>query len=172
MSYANRGMGFEAIIDMSNEMYDRKGIAVINKRPTPVKILGRNSKGMVHGFLEKASTVDYDGVYRSKPIYFEAKSTNELRRFDLKNVQEHQAKHLKKVDKHGGVAFILVEFVAHRTVYLLSYETFEHYWSKAQRGGRKSIPIADFDLYAYPVHEGRVPVDYLKTVDKVWRLTV
>lgn len=169
MNYANRGMGFETLIDHSNAMYKSKGIALIHKRPTPVKILGRNSKGMVHGFVEKASTVDYDGVYMGKPIAFEAKSTKELRRFDLKNVQDHQVKHLAEFDKHNGISFILVEFVAHRTVYLLPYETFEHYWHKAQRGGRKSIPIDDFGIYAYPVESGRVPIDYLAVVDKVWR---
>src|SRR5690625_449002 len=101
MSYANRGMNFEQIIDHTNRMYENKGIALINKRPTPVKILGRNSRGMINGFLEKASTVDYDGVYRGKSIAFEAKSTKELNRFDLKNVPDHQVQHLEKVDKHG-----------------------------------------------------------------------
>lgn len=169
MTYANRGMGFETLIDHSNAMYKSKGIALIHKRPTPVKILGRNSRGMINGFLEKASTVDYDGVYKGMPIAFEAKSTKELRRFDLKNIADHQIEHLAEFDKHDGISFILVEFARHGTVYLLLYETLEHYWHKAQRGGRKSIPIEDFDVYAYPVESGRVPIDYLAVVDKVWR---
>src|SRR5690625_4490566 len=160
MSYANRGMGFETLIDHSNAMYDSKGIAVINKRPTPVKILGRNSRGMINGYLEKASTVDYDGVYQGRSIAFEAKSTKQHMRFDLSNVQDHQFKYLEKVHRHGGIAFILIEFIKQQSVYLMSYETFEHYWHHAQNGGRKSIRIEDFDVYAYKVEQGRVPVDY------------
>lgn len=168
MSYANRGMAFEQMIDHANRMYERKGIAIINKRPTPVKILGRNSRGMINGYIERASTVDYDGVFRGRSIAFEAKSTRELRRFDLKNIADHQVKYLSKVDKHGGIAFVLVEFARHGSVYLLSYETLDHYWHKAQQGGRKSIPIDDFDIHAHKIEQGRVPVDYLSVVDQIW----
>lgn len=166
MSYANRGMGFEALIDHSNAMYDRKGIAVINKRPTPVKVLGQNEKGMIHGFYEKSSTVDYDGVYRGRFLVFEAKSTQEKMRFDLSNIQQHQYDYLKKVHLHGGIAFILVYFEKHQLTYLMEFETLKHYWERAQKGGRKSIRIEDFDIHAHQVDAGRVPVDYLAIIDR------
>lgn len=168
MSYANRGMAFEQLIDYTNQMYERKGIALINKRPTPVKILGHNGHGGINGFVEKPSTVDYDGVYRGRSIAFEAKSTKEMSRFDLKNVQDHQLKYLDKVHRHGGIAFLLVEFIKQQSVYLMSFETLESYWHKAQQGGRKSIRIEDFDIYAYKVEQGRVPLDYLRVVDQIF----
>lgn len=37
-------MAFEKFINLSNEMYQRDGLAIINKRPTPVKVL--QSKGV------------------------------------------------------------------------------------------------------------------------------
>ncbi|NDI33621.1 recombinase RecU [Chengkuizengella sediminis] len=88
MTYANRGMGFEQMIDYTNAMYERKGQAVINKRPTPVKILGM-SGSRISGFLEKPSTVDYDGTYQGLSIVFEAKSTKQLNRFPLSNIEDH-----------------------------------------------------------------------------------
>nr|BDD46685.1 hypothetical protein 24 [Bacillales bacterium] len=49
---------------------------------------------MVHGLLEKPSTVDYDGTYMGKSIVFEAKSTKDFKRFPLKNIHDHQVKYL------------------------------------------------------------------------------
>lgn len=77
MGQGKRGMAFEKLINLSNEMYQREGVALINKRPTPVK----------DGYYESKSTVDYDGVYRGRAIAFEAKSTNEINRFDLKTLR-------------------------------------------------------------------------------------
>lgn len=170
MNRANRGMAFEQMIDYTNRMYEQKGIAVVNKRPTPVKILGRTG-GKITGFLESPSTVDYDGTYRGKSIVFEAKSTAELNRFDLKNIQAHQVEYLSKCHKHGAISFLLIEFAKHRTVYLLPYVTLKHYWDAQAKGGRKSILISDLDINAYQVESGRVPVDYLAIVDRVWRMT-
>ncbi|MFV9511821.1 Holliday junction resolvase RecU [Tepidibacillus sp. LV47] len=168
MSHANRGVAFEQLIDYSNRMYDQKGIAVINKRPTPVKILGI-SQGRVTGFLERPSTVDYEGTYRGRSIVFEAKSTRELNRFDLKNIHEHQVEYLEKCHSHGAISFLLVEFAKHRTVYLMPYQTLRHYWRQKQKGGRgtQSIPIEEFDIHAYEVKSWRVPLDYLAIVDQI-----
>ncbi|PEF15671.1 recombinase RecU [Bacillus cereus] len=39
MGLGNRGMAFEKLINLANEMYQRGGVALINKRPTPVKMI-------------------------------------------------------------------------------------------------------------------------------------
>ncbi|OTX33627.1 Holliday junction resolvase [Bacillus thuringiensis serovar brasilensis] len=38
------------------------------------------------GSMKLKSTVDYDGVYKGRAIEFEAKSTENVTRFDLKNI--------------------------------------------------------------------------------------
>jgi recombination protein U len=174
MSYANRGMAFEGLIDYTNRLYEQQGVAVINKRPTPVKILGRNARGMVHGYLEKPSTVDYDGTYRGRSVVFEAKSTKELNRFDLKNIHDHQVEYLNKCHQAGAISFILIEFAKHRSVYLMPIETLKHYWLRSKNGvrGSKSIPIDDFEINAYQVGAGRVPIDYLSVVSIIWKVEV
>lgn len=170
MSYANRGMAFEQLLDYTNKMYENAGMALINKRPTPVKILGQNNRGMIHGYLEKPSTVDFDGVYKGRSIIFEAKSTKELTRFPLGNIHEHQVEYMRKCHECGAIAFLLVEFAAHQTVYLLPYILLAQYWQKAKSGkrGTKSIPLQEMDVYAYQVDKSSVPVDYLSVVDKVF----
>lgn len=174
MTQANRGIAFENLIDYTNRIYEHKGLAIINKRPTPVKILGNNGR-TVHGYLEKPSTVDYDGTYQGgKSIVFEAKSIKELDRFDLKNLHDHQVEYLKKCHDCGAISFILVEFTKHRTIYLMPYETLQYYWNRRKKGvrGTASIPLEDFEVNAYQVTGGSVPVDYLSVVNKLWKMEV
>ncbi|OMC71495.1 Holliday junction resolvase RecU [Paenibacillus sp. FSL H7-0326] len=168
MSFANRGMAFENILDYSNQMYDMKGIAIINKRPTPVKVVRKTYGKVTEGYFEKSSTVDYDGVYQGRAIMFEAKSTDQKLRFDLSNLHSHQYDYLKKCHMAGGIAFLLVDFRKQRKMYLMPFLTLRSYVEASKNGGRKSIRIEDFDIHAYEVTSGRVPVDYLKAVDKIW----
>lgn len=171
-NYARRGMGFEGLIDYSNLMYLQKDIAVINKRPTPVKVIRMTFGRITDGVYEKPSTVDYDGIHRGKSIHFEAKSTHELNRFDLKNVEDHQVEHLERCHRHGAICFILIEFAKHGTVYLMPYITFKHYWNSRQAGvrGTQSISLSEFEVNAFEVRSGRVPLDYLNVVDQIWKL--
>ena len=58
MGQGNRGMAFEVLINLANEMYQRVGVALINKRPTPVKVLKSKVGRVLNGFYEAKSTVD------------------------------------------------------------------------------------------------------------------
>ncbi|MBJ8031883.1 Holliday junction resolvase RecU, partial [Bacillus cereus group sp. N21] len=49
MALGNRGMHFEKLINLSNEMYQREGVALINKRPTPVKVLKSRGSQVTNG---------------------------------------------------------------------------------------------------------------------------
>jgi recombination protein U len=169
MSYANRGMGFEALINLTNDLYNRRGLALITKLPTPMKVLGPAKVKNQHvAVFEKPSTVDYTGVYRGRAIEFEAKSTHSLTAWPLKDIHDHQVEHLRRVDQHGGIAFVLVEFVKQHGIFLLTARHLLQVWAAAQAGGRKSIPIDDFDRMCLQVGPGRgVPVDYLAAVDQL-----
>lgn len=171
-NHARRGMGLEGLIEYANTLYLQKDIAVITKRPTPIKVTRMLRGRITDGVYEKPSTVDFNGAYRGKPVEFEAKSTQELNRFDLKNVEEHQVQHLEACQRHGAICFFLIEFAKHGTVYLLPYEAFRHFWSRRQPGtrGTQSIALTELELNAYEVDSGRVGLDYLKVVDKVWDL--
>ena len=172
MSYANRGMAFEQLLDYTNMLYEQKGIAIINKRPTPIKVTSTRN-GRIQGFFEKPSTVDYDGTFKGRSIVFEAKSVGQ-NRFPLKNLHDHQAEYLLKCHRLGAISFLLVEFTKQRTIYLMPAATLEYFWNRKQKGGKgtQSIPIDEFDIHAYEVSKGRVPIDYLEVVRKVWKIDV
>ncbi|MCT8138630.1 Holliday junction resolvase RecU [Anaerobacillus sp. CMMVII] len=164
----NRGMAFEMLLNLVNAQYNTKGLALINKRPTPVKVLKSKGTQVIKGYFEEKSTVDYDGTYNGKSIAFEAKSVGE-KRFDLKNIHKHQLEYLQKAEKHGAISFFLIEFRATKEVFLVSLNFIETYVMQSKKkGGRKSIPYDDFTVYGYLVERGRgVPVDYLSIVDKL-----
>ncbi|MFD2330640.1 Holliday junction resolvase RecU [Cohnella sp. GCM10020058] len=171
-SHANRGAAFEAMINHCNMRYENAGIALINKRPTPVKILSARGN-RVTACLQQASTVDYDGFYRQRGIAFEAKSIAEGARFPLDKLQQHQFDYLSKAHYIGNVpSFLLVEYAEHRAVFLLPFVKLEMIW-KAQSSvrGSRSIHIADMERHGFEVTPGRVPLDYLAAVDHVWGLT-
>ncbi|MBD5797768.1 recombinase RecU [Bacillus pseudomycoides] len=173
MALGNRGMAFEMLINLSNEMYQREGVALINKRPTPVKVLKSNNGRVVNGFYESKSTVDYDGVYKGRAVAFEAKSTESLTRFDLKNIAQHQLDYLEKAEKMGAVCFFLIEFSKDKTVFLVPASVIQSYVRMShQPNGKKSIPRADFDVYGYLVEQTeRAPVDYLQYIDETGLIT-
>lgn len=170
--YANRGMSFETMIDFTNNVYDRLGLALVNKRPTPVKVTGRFRDGAIKGFFEKPSTVDYDGtLLGGKSIVFEAKTVKESDRFELKNMESHQVEYLAKCHRLGGVSFLLLELRGAHTVYLIPYITLEYFWERRGTGrGTSSIFRDRLEISAYEVKSGRVPVDYLSEVQKVWKI--
>ncbi|EOP29519.1 hypothetical protein IIS_05197 [Bacillus cereus VD131] len=42
--------------------------------------------------------------YKGRAVAFEAKSTNEINRFDLKNIAQHQLDYLEKAEEMGAVS--------------------------------------------------------------------
>ncbi|MEK4742672.1 MULTISPECIES: Holliday junction resolvase RecU [unclassified Bacillus (in: firmicutes)] len=168
MGQGNRGMAFEKLINLSNEMYQRGGVALINKRPTPVKVLKMVYGRVKDGYYESKSTVDYDGVYKGRAIAFEAKSTENANRFDLKNIAQHQLDYLKKAEKMGAICFFLIEFSKDKSVFAVPLSIIQSYVRMShQPKGKKSIPRADFDIYGYLVEQTeRALVDYLQYIDE------
>jgi recombination protein U len=168
MGQGNRGMAFEMLINLSNEMYQRGGVALINKRPTPVKVLKSKGGRVLNGFYEAKSTVDYDGVYKGRAVAFEVKSTQNLTRFDLSNIAQHQLDYLEKAEKMGAVCFFLIEFSKDQAIFLVPSSVIQSYIKMShQPKGKKSIPRADFNIYGYLVDQTeRAPVDYLQYIDE------
>jgi recombination protein U len=162
-------MIFESHIDLSNEMYESMNRAIINKRPTPVKVLEQRGGMITKAVFEKPSTVDYDGIYRDRRIDFEAKEVADLMRLNLNRIEKHQYDHLEKSHRHGSMAFILVSFGRNRKMYLLPFVALRVFKQASEvPGGRKSISIDDFEIEGYEIRNGRVPVDFLAAVDRIW----
>lgn len=169
MSHANRGMGLEHLIELSNTIYRNKRWAVVTKRPTPVKIIRTAKNGRVEGHLERASTVDYDGIYRGRALVFEAKSTKEQHRFPLANFHEHQVEYMRACKDQGAISFAIIEFVKHQTIFFVPFAIVAAAWDKAKAGGAKSIPFDDLNYSCHTITSDRgVPIDYLAILDKLF----
>ncbi|MGM0501374.1 MAG: Holliday junction resolvase RecU [Bacillota bacterium] len=170
MKYGNRGKSFELMIQTSNQQYKFQDKAVIQKIPTPVKVLDIDSyTGKIRsGFYEQKSTVDYMGTYKGVGIAFEAKETNVETRFDLSNVKEHQYDFLKSWVQSGGIGFVLVQFSTLDEIYYLPFSLLAKYWEKMNKGGRKSIPYKEIAKEEYEIDsEGMIIVDYLSIVNNI-----
>ncbi len=116
-------------------------MALINKRPTPMKVLKSKGGRVLSGFYEAKSTVDYDGMYKGRATAFEAKSTENATRFDFKNIAQHQLHYLEKAEKMGAICFFLIEFSENKSVFVVPLSVIQSYVRMShQPKGKKSIP--------------------------------
>ena len=113
-SHANRGMDLENDINNTNSYYLDNDIAIVYKKPTPIKVskvnYNKNHTIITEAFYEMPSTTDYNGIYKGKYIDFDAKEVKNSSSFALSNLHAHQLKHLKRVKEHGGISFLIVRF--------------------------------------------------------------
>ena len=167
LSSANRGMDLEGDINASNEYYREKGLCLITKRPTPINIVKVDySKGAIitNAYFEKQSTTDYNGVYKSRYIDFEAKNTKNRTSFPLANIPPQQIDHLKRVINHGGIAFFLIQFESLLKVYLIDASYVIKFY---EEGDRKSIPIDVIEKEGIEIEQGLNPrLNYIKAVEE------
>lgn len=118
---ANMGMNFENDVSKSCEFYRLNNMALIYKRPTPIRIvkMDKEKKSMIkEAYFQEKSVTDYVGLYKGKYIDFECKETIHDS-IPYRMIREQQYEHLRKVIKMGGVGFFLVSFKTRQEVYLL-----------------------------------------------------
>lgn len=171
---ANLGMDLENMINETNEYYLNNDIAVIHKKPTPVQIVkvdypSRNKAVITEAYYKTPSTTDYNGIYKGRYIDFDAKENHNKTSFPLANISAHQVEHLKNIDRHGGIAFLIVAFNLYNEYYLLPFEVLNEYWENSLKEGRKSIPHDTFKERGYLIKEGYLPrLNYLKVIDEIY----
>ena len=164
IEYGNRGMTLESDINSTNKYYLENDIAVIYKKPTPTKVIKLEGSRIKDGFYEIPSTTDYNGVYKGKYIDFEAKETKSKTSFPITNIHEHQIKHLERVNKHGGISFIIIRFTSINKTYLIFSKDFINYFK--ENTIKKSVPLSYIEEKGFLIKDGYNPViDYLSIVD-------
>jgi recombination protein U len=174
VSYSNRGMTLEEDINETNQYYLVHKTAVIHKKPTPVQIVDvhyptRSAAVIKEAYFKQPSTTDYNGVYKSRYIDFEAKETKNKTSFPLQNFHEHQIKHMESVFMQDGITFVLLRFSLSEEVFLLPFEALKKYWERMINGGRKSIRKEEIEEAGFRVPLGLHPrVDYLKIVHQLY----
>lgn len=172
-SFSNRGMTFEHALNLSNDYYLKKGVAVVHKKPTPIQIVQvdypkRSAAVIKEAYFREASTTDYNGVYRGHYLDFEAKETKNKTSFPLKNFHEHQIVHMKNCLAQRGLVFVLLWFASLHRCFFLDAKHLCHYWD-CQADSRKSIPLKELEEIGLEVSVGYAPrIHYLSAIDSYY----
>ena len=165
INYGNRGMTLESDINLTNNYYIEKKIALIYKKPVPIKVLKINSTKtrILDAFYEQKSTLDYSGIYQEKYIEFDAKETNSKTSIPLANIHAHQIEHIRNVLYFKGIAFLIVRFNYYNKTFVLPGKLLLNYIDNTKK---KSIPYKFFldNCMEVPL-KYRPRLDYLKTID-------
>lgn len=145
---SNLGMTLESDLDSTNQYYLVNNIAVIHKKPTPVQIVdvsypSRNKAKIVEAYYKTPSTTDYNGIFQGRYIDFDAKETKSKTSLPLSNIHPHQVEHLRQVNEHGGIAFLIVHWKHYDEYYYLPCKVLFEFWDNQEKG-RKSIPYKAF----------------------------
>ena len=161
---SNRGMDLEQLINKSNSFYNENNIAMVFKRPTPIRVVkyDKKTKTITKAFFDFQSTIDYNMIYKGKYIDFEAKSTN-LKSLPFKNISKHQIEHLNKVVSHGGIAFFIINFRTLKETYFLPFEELQQF---LQTTNRKSISVNTIKKKGQLI-KGTIfiPINYVECLD-------
>lgn len=166
VNYARRGMDLENLINEANRYYLDNDMAVIYKKPTPVEIKKVTYKGKteyIEGVLREKSTLDYTGVYKGYYLDFDAKSSKSKTSFPLANIHKHQFLHMKRVLKHGGISFLILQM--NDRFFILEGNVLMNFVNNNER---KSIPFEFIESNCLEIKLKFSPtLDYLNVLDKL-----
>ncbi len=161
-NYANRGMTLEHEINETNKYYLDNNIAVIYKKPTPIQVVKQLGAKIVDAYFLEPSTTDYNGIYDSHYVDFEAKETKSKTSFPLANIHKHQINHLRRIEKEKGICFLIIRFTKLEETYLLFAKDFLEF---IDNNDRKSIPIDYIKDKGYLIKQKIMPsVDYINII--------
>ncbi|HHX59726.1 MAG TPA: Holliday junction resolvase RecU [Epulopiscium sp.] len=160
-----RGSMLEELITLTNDLYREKGLALVQKIPTPIKPtrIDQATRTITQAYFEQKSTVDFIGVVQGVPVCFDAKETT-LKSFPFSNIHLHQIEFMKDFTKQNGEAFLIVSFKEYDEMYLLPFEILYTYWKEAGKGGRKSMRYQDFPKELQIYSQDGAFVHYLKAL--------
>lgn len=124
-----RGSTLEELINRTNEQYREKGLALIQKIPTPITPvkMDKTSRHITLAYFEQKSTVDYIGAVQGIPVCFDAKECC-VKTFPLANIHPHQVAFMDEFEKQKGIAFFLIYFSADNVFYYLTLRKLKEFW--------------------------------------------
>ena len=160
-------MTLESDINQTNEYYNGNNIALVYKKPTPIKVVQvEYPKNRIReAYFSEPSTLDYNGIYKGKYLEFDAKETQSKTSFPLSNIHKHQIEHIKRVLHFGGIAFLIVRFATLNETFLLLGEDLLNFIDTFER---KSIPLEYFKKVGFGIDIKYVPrLDYIKVIEKI-----
>ncbi len=161
-----RGSTLEDMINRTNERYLEKGLALIQKIPTPITPvkMDKEHRQITLAYFEQRSTVDYIGAVQGIPVCFDAKECV-ADTFPLQNIHRHQVKFMKDFERQGGIAFLLIYYSAKNILYYMRFCEAADFWKRAEDGGRKSFRFDELDPRFFLELKGGCFIPYLDTLN-------
>jgi len=162
-----RGSILEDMINRTNETYAEKGLAIIQKVPTPITPIkiDKEHRHITLAYFEQKSTVDYIGAVQGIPVCFDAKECN-TDTFPLQNIHEHQVTFMEAFEKQGGISFFIIYFSARNELYYMTFQEMKMFWERAQKGGRKSFRYEELNSNFFMQLKNGFMVPYLDGIQK------
>lgn len=161
-----RGSGLEELINITNEKYREKKLALIQKIPTPIKPIqiDKATRHITLAYFDQRSTVDYIGAVQGIPVCFDAKEC-QSKTFPIQNVHEHQVLFMQDFEDQGGIAFLILYFSAENRYFYLPFAQLVDFWNASKTGHRKSFHMEDLDE-AYEIQCQGYYLNYLQALQK------
>ena len=166
-----RGSTLEELINRTNEQYREKGLALIQKIPTPITPvrMDKENRQITLAYFEQRSTVDYIGAVQGIPVCFDAKECG-TDTFPLANIHPHQVRFMSDFEKQGGLAFFLLFYSMEDLFYYLPLRNLKKYWKRMEEGGRKSFRREELDPSFYLPQKTGFLVPYLEGIRKDYEI--
>jgi len=162
-----RGSALEELINITNEQYREKKLALIQKVPTPITPIeiDKESRHITLAYFDQKSTVDYIGAVQGIPVCFDAKECA-YDTFALQNIHPHQIRFMEAFEEQDGVAFLIIYYTKRDEMYYMPFCDVKKFWDRAREGGRKSFRFEEIDItYEILPHDGLL-VPYLDMLQK------
>ena len=162
-----RGSALEEMINRTNEKYMEKGLALIQKIPTPITPINIDQKShhITLAYFDQKSTVDYIGAVQGVPVCFDAKESA-TDTFSLQNIHDHQVDFMQKFEKQGGVAFFLIYYTHRDLYYYMNIDEMFVFVKRAREGGRKSFRFEELKEENFLKKKPGILVPYLDMIAK------
>ena len=161
-----RGSTLEDMVNRTNERLREKGLALIQKIPTPITPvkIDKEHRHITLAYFEKQSTVDYIGAIQGIPVCFDAKECV-ADTFPLQNIHEHQVKFMEDFEKQGGISFLLIYYSVKNKLYYMRFAEILTFWNRSMEGGRKSFRFEELDPKFFMDVKGGCNIPYLDAIN-------
>ncbi len=162
-----RGSLLEEQLNLTNEKYREKKLALIQKIPTPITPIDidKESRHITLAYFDHKSTVDYIGTVQGIPVCFDAKECA-TDTFMLQNVHEHQVLFMRDFEEQGGAAFLLIYYSKRDIYYYLRFQKLNEFWQRAVDGGRKSFRFDEIETEYLFDNKGLLYIPYLRMLNR------
>lgn len=162
-----RGSTLEDLINFSNDKYREKGLALVQKIPTPIKPLkmDKESSQITLAYFEKDSTVDYIGIVQGVPICFDAKECS-TDTFSMQNIHEHQYRFMEEFEQQQGVSFLIIFFTARNEMYYMPFRELREYVERISQGHPKYFKYEELKKENFIQGRHGILVHYLEPLSR------